>query len=195
MGYLGDIFGIFLLKDESYRKVGNDGDSFIRLFLGWMVSSYLALAIIGMFSLMIFRTMFSINIVKPYCLFGLAFFVFFPAITFLFSFIITFVPHLIGLLLGGRPRNYFDFFSVLNYAYPVMIPIAVLFGEVFVSIFALWWFFILYMTYRRIHMLSPCKAGWAVAINLILYLMLIFFIVGSVMFLVRLYPAILGTFF
>ena len=176
MGYFKDAFAIILLKEETYKKVGNDKNAFKKFVLAYFISTYLTSLFWGtliLFGIRILNLAVFNFIIKYIVILSLFFFIF-PLITLAFSLVFTFIPHVIGLALGGKPRRYLDFFKVYNYTVPVLWPITTLFNNVLGPIYFIWDLFLLYKTYKVIHRLTPRKAGWGIAINLFLFLIVVF---------------------
>lgn len=177
MGYFQRILGLLLLKEETYRNIGNDRDSFLRYCLALFFSCYLTTAIIGSFLLLfigMFREQLLNSTAAVLALLFLALIL--PFFILLAQLISTLIPYAIGLILGGRPKNYLDFFNTVNYITPILLPLVII-DKVIGSIANIWSYFILYKSYIVIQKLNPKKAAWAIVINLLLTLAFIFFIV------------------
>ncbi|MDO8555821.1 MAG: YIP1 family protein [Nanoarchaeota archaeon] len=180
MGYWQDMFDILLLKDEAYRRVGNDAHAFKRVS-GYLLLSFFCVALfIGALVALGF------SFIRAYLPVGeipadiggflslifIAMVVFMPLLLYAFEYVSSLIPHGIGLLCGGKPKGYHDFFKVASYPLPVVYPLMILFN-VLQPVFMIWWFFVLYKSYRVIHKLSPRNSGLAVALNILLVLIVI----------------------
>ncbi|MDP7323988.1 MAG: YIP1 family protein [Candidatus Woesearchaeota archaeon] len=190
MGYFTDCLDLFALKDDTYRKVGNDPQAFKKFFLAYLIVMYGMMAFIGIFAAIGVSFFMPEGIPFPqWAVLGiLVVFLICPFICFIFTYIITLIPHVIGLALGGNPRSYNDFFKVIQYNYPFAFPLTVLFQNIFGPVYAVWYFFMLYKTYRIIHKLEPQQAGWAIGINLIICLAFVGLIVLVVFYVLTSYP-------
>ncbi len=196
MGYFNDIFGIILLKDDAYKKVGNDKNAFKKYFFALFISWYCLSFFIGIivFAGIGIVSPEKLNVITNYTLIILLGFLMFPFLVFLLNFILTFIPHLIGLAFGGRPKNYVDYFKVTNYVYPLTLPLLFFFKEVFNAIYVIWSLFMLYKSYKIIHRLNPRKAGWAVVANIFLFLVFIFLFAIFIFYLGKNNPEIIEAF-
>jgi hypothetical protein len=176
MGYFLDIAGLFLLRDQSYKNVGNDRRAFTKYLMALFIVVYLVELFIGI-SLII-----GLNFLAPEKLFlvlnhvflVLLLFLLAPLLYFIITYIFTLILHLIGLAFGGKPNNYHDFFKVVNYVQPIIIPFTVFFGKIAEPVFTVWSFFILYRTYKNIHRLSPGRSVGAVVVLIVLIMIFAF---------------------
>jgi hypothetical protein len=195
MGYFVDVFNLLLLKDNSYRKVGNDKNALKKFIIAYLISSYFIMFIFGSIIFI------GVSILTPGAfeslpkhLFILLFiFLIFPFVWLIVIFILTFIPHIIGLAFGGKPKSYADFFKVLEYPTPIITPLILLFSKVLGPIFGIWYFFLLYKTYKLIHKMSPGRAGAAVAFNVFLEIFFAFFIAIIFFYLARINPAFMDA--
>jgi len=181
MGYFKDVLGILLLKDEAYKKVGNDRYAFKKFILAHFISTY---AISLFFGTLIMIGIQFLGDIQVGVLVPLLILLVLPLPLLLAYYVCTFISHIIGLAVGGRPHNFRDFFKVYNYVNPVLNPLLFLGGNVLGPILGIWGFCILYKTYRNIHRLSPWKAGTAIAAHIILLLAFILVIFASFFYLV-----------
>ena len=180
MAYFRDVLDLMLLKEDAYRKIGNDRKAFARFTLAFLVVNYAFLFLMGiLFTVMIGAIapfVFSIAaqfIANSFILLMLVLlFLLMPFISYLGVLILSGIQHLIGLAFGGKPLKFTDFVKVSRYPDPFVGIIASIVG--LSSIYGIWKFFVLYKTYKIIHKLSPKRAGWAVAVNVMLVLAVVF---------------------
>lgn len=195
MGYFQDIIDLMLLKDETYKKVGNDKTAFGKLFYAYFISAYIIMFIIG--ALILTGVRFFVpdifSVIMNYNIIFLIVFLLLPFFVFLLTFILNLIPYVIGLLVGGKPNNYIDFFKVYMYHYPVIYPLVLFFNKVLGPIYCIWSFFILFKTYKIVHRLDNKKAGLAIAINIVLSLFVIFGMIVLIFSLAATYPEILES--
>ena len=183
MGYWQDVLDVFLLKDKTYKKLANDKGTFKRYFSAYLLSSYLVFlffAIVGgLAALVMFpgTIAFSPEKILLILLLAIGFIIIIPFIIFIIAFILTLVPYIIGLVFGGRPRNYVDFFKIIHFTTPVQIPICALFNQVANPIFSVWHFFIMFKTYKVVHKLNSTQAMWAVIVYIIIILFVLMVVV------------------
>ncbi|HLC55156.1 MAG TPA: YIP1 family protein [Candidatus Nanoarchaeia archaeon] len=172
MVYIKDVLGIFSLKDEVYRKIGNDPHAFKRVFGYTMLSMFLIILVFGIIAFtsvalfMPYLKDFNLSVIIAVFLAAL---IFIPLFVFLINYIVGLIPHGIGLLCGGSPRNYHDFLKVVLYPLPLILPLIFLFEGIVSTVYTIWSFFILYKTYRIIHKLDSHSAGLATALNVAVY--------------------------
>ncbi len=120
MGYFNDVFDMFGMEDKAFQKVGNDKHSFRRMFWADILTSYiigLFLFIFILFYFMIFVYSITQQEAGPFWLYGLFGFIGFmiaPFVLFGLNFIFSWFIHLIGLMFGGKPKSYIDFFQGLE---------------------------------------------------------------------------------
>lgn len=180
MAYFKDIFDLLLLKEEAYRRVGNDRKTFGKFTIAFLLSHYLSLLLGGIFLTIVGGIVFPqfldlimentgllviLYLIIPFLLYGL-------------TFLLTGIPYTIGLLCGGRPRRYSDFLKVWLYPYTFLAPLMFIPGGSIIStLYNIWSFFTLYKTYKIIHRLTPRKAGCAVAVNIVISMFFILIVV------------------
>ena len=195
MGYIQDVFDMFLLRDEAYKKVGNDKNGLNKFVGAFLLSEYLTLffifALLGIFIFAFSRTdILPVEITDNLPVFAVILFfvyLFLPFVALICILFLSWISHLIGLLVGGKPLSYLDFVKVANYTYPAALPLIAL-VRVLSPIYTVWSFFMLYKTYRIIHKLSPRNAGIAIVLNVCLVLFVILVFVGLYAFLISLAP-------
>ncbi|HLD12280.1 MAG TPA: hypothetical protein VJB87_01670 [Candidatus Nanoarchaeia archaeon] len=187
MGYWRDVFGIVTLNDESYKRVANDPRAFKRVFGYFLLSVFLLIGVIGL--IVLFAASFivalfpeSAQLLNAGAIIGTLFLValvVFPFIAFIAEYIVLLIPYGIGLLCGGKPKKYSDFFTVMLYPVPIMAPLVLILGQWASGLYSIWFFVMLFKTYRIVHKLDAHRSGWAVGINALLYV--IFFVTWLLM--------------
>src|SRR3989338_262591 len=181
MGYFKDVLGLLLLKDEAYKKVGNDRQAFKKFILAHFISTYALSLFFG--TLILIGIQFLAN-VKIGVLVPLLILLILPLPLLLANYVCTFISHIIGLAVGGRPHKFGDFFKVYNYVNPVLNPLLIIGGNILGPIIGIWQLCILYKTYRNIHRLNLWKAGAAIAVHIMLLLVFILVIFVSFFYLI-----------
>jgi len=179
MGYFQDILDVFLLKDKTYKKLANDNKTFRRFFVSYLVSSYI---VYGFFAMLIGLAMLVFmpigfvpkpDMVLAGIAIGIGVILILPFVLFVIQYVLTLIPYIIGLMFGGTPRKYSDFFKILHFTLPVQIPLTAFFNEIANPVFGVWHFFILHKTYKVVHRMNSSQAMWAVIVYLILVLFVI----------------------
>jgi len=193
MGYINNVLSQLLLKEDAYKRIGNDKHSFSKFLLAFFISTYLTEIILGSIVASIFV------IIQPELFLTLTRHIFIEFIIFItlpfllltFIFLCDLIPYLIGVAVGGKARTYFDFFTVLEYHNPLVMPLIMLFKTVLYPIYIIWYFFILYKTYRTIHKLNRSNAGLAIIINLLVLLVITFLLIILATYIIALSPNII----
>ncbi len=182
MGYINDVIDIIALKEETYKKLGNDPNAFQRYTIAYLLIQYIILFLIcGLVGIIFAALIPEIRtaIVK-YWYIIIAAFLIVPILGYGLNLVALGIKYGIGLCFGGKPKSFKDFVAVADYISPVIMPF--LFIPVLSSIVAIlytvWKYVILYKTYQIIHKLDAKRAGWAVGINVsILAIIMISFMV------------------
>ncbi len=167
MGYFQDAIDVLLLREETYRKIGNDPNAFRKFFKCYLSVSYLILffaAIVILFGISIGRPAL-LNLITPFGFFtGLVMFFGIPFFVFIALLIEVGIVHLFGLGAGGSPRRYLDFYTVVSYPIPLILPLAIVFFNDYSALNVLvgiWWLLIVYTSFKTIHRLTSDKAAKA----------------------------------
>ena len=152
MGYWRDVFGIVTLNDESYKRVANDPRAFKRVFGYFLLSVFLLIGVIGL--IVLFAASFivalfpeSAQLLNAGAIIGTLFLValvVFPFIAFIAEYIVLLIPYGIGLLCGGKPKKYSDFFTVMLYPVPIMAPLVLILGQWGWGLYSIWVFVMLF---------------------------------------------------
>ena len=120
MGYFKDTIGILLLKDQAYRKVGNDRNAFKKFILAHFISTYAITLFLGTLVLVGVQLLGDIQIGV---LIPLLILLILPLPILVAYYVCTLISYLIGIAVGGKPNNFRDFFKVYNYVSPVFTPL------------------------------------------------------------------------
>ena len=196
MGYFTNVWDLFLLKDETYRKIGNSKHALTQFIVGYLLSMYLSFSFFGL--LMIFYVKIigqtepkvqeiPFTILLIVLIIGI---LLLPLVCLTFTLLSLWIRHLIGLAFGGKPRNFLDFAKVSGYTIPLAIPFLMLVGKVLGPIYDIWFMCMLYKTYRNIHKLDSREAGWAIFINVLLYIAILGFMVIIILFVITHNPTL-----
>ncbi len=184
MGYFRDAIDMFSMDDKVFKRVGNNKKSFKRVFWADIITNYiLGFLVFGV--VLLYLSVFVYAVAQKeagpfsaYALVALLVFLFAPFLLFGLMYVFTFPLHLIGLLFGGKPKNYNDFFKVLIYPYAVFGKLIFFVPVVGGVVWLVLSYIFLYKTYKNIHRLGHSKAVGATF--LVIGLQLLFF-VGSIL--------------
>lgn len=183
MAYFKDVFDLLLLKEEVYRRIGNDRKAFRRFTMAFLLSYYLGLFLGGFFFFAAIRIVYPqlLDLVLDNSIIILLLYVVAPFILYGVTFLFTLIPYLIGLAVGGKPRKYGDFLKVWLYPSTFFIPLMLIPGlsNIISILYTIWSYFTLYKSYQIIYKLSSRMAGTAVMINVVITL---FFILIAIIF-------------
>src|SRR3989338_2985950 len=115
-----------------------------------------------------------------YWYWGVGVFLLFPVIGYGLNLLALGIKYVIGLCFGGKPKSFTDFVAVTDYTFPVVMPLMFIpFFATIVGIFyTVWKYVMLYKSYKIIHKLDARKAGWAVAVNVGLLMVVMFIFVA-----------------
>ncbi len=177
MGYFQDVLDLIFLREETYKKIGNDRNAFKRFTLVFFVNHYVIMLfwalLLSIGINFLAPKAFSLVMSHPFIFLGL--FLIYPFTVYISSLIFLLIPYVIGLLCGGRPRSFFDFVKVVMYDYPVILPLSMFpsVGPVISMLHLIWSFPMLFKTYKVIHRLSSRAAWGALTVNIILWVLFI----------------------
>ena len=175
--YLDDIWAIISLKDDTYKKIGNDKDALRRYFVYYLVIGYIITLIVGL-TLGVFFVIAAGSMgfmsVSLAILLTFAGIIVLPWIGLLFDIVGGLLNHILALIFGGKAKNFWDFYKVYHYARPAirviaMIPFVNLAAQFY---YMIWDFSVLYKSLRTIHMMDKNKAGWVIGIKIFLYIVM-----------------------
>ncbi|MBI5002125.1 hypothetical protein HZC31_01960 [Candidatus Woesearchaeota archaeon] len=180
MGYLNDVIDIIALKEETYKKLGNDEKAFQRYSIAYLLSSYIMVFLLyGMIGVIIALLIPEARTaLATYWYIVVAFFLLFPLIGYGVNLVTLAIKYGIGLCFGGKAKSFKDFAAVTDYITPLVMPFLFIpfLSSIIALLYCVWKYVILFKSYKIIHKLDARKAGWAVAVNvgLLMVVMLIF---------------------
>ena len=182
MGYLNDAVDLFTLKEETYKKLGNDPNAFRRYTMAYFIVQYSAFFVLFGFIGIILAALIPEmrTAMTTYWYWGVGVFLLFPVIGYGLNLLALGIKYVIGLCFGGKPKSFTDFVAVTDYTFPVVMPLMFIpFFATIVGIFyTVWKYVMLYKSYKIIHKLDARKAGWAVAVNVGLLMVVMFIFVA-----------------
>lgn len=190
MGYINTVLDQFCLKQEAYKRIGNDQHSFFKFIIAFFFSTYVTQIILSsiLASVLVIINPSLFLALTKHILIGFIIFITLPFLLLIILFLEDLIPYLIGVAVGGKAKTYFDFFTTLEYHYPLILPILIIFKTVLSPIYIILYFFNLNQTYRTIHKLNRSQAGLAIILNLFVILIITFVLIILATYIIALNP-------
>lgn len=168
MQYFQEVWDLVCLKDEAYRKIGNDKSALRRLVTYFIIVSYititLVMLILGFFVGIIAVSAGKLSLLTILLVVLLAI-LFLPWLGIIFDIFFGWLNHIFAVLIGGKAR-FWDFYKVYHYPKPLMMIIGIVpLLNMLLYAYFVWDFIFLYKSLINIHKLTPKQAGWFVGIK------------------------------